>query len=152
MDIVWIATVVGGSGKYEYCFDVNRDGELYEEGEFSEYKEFFFTASKAGDYSVTLTVRDSDGKSAQFRSDVTEIKSKTQILMGDVNSDGKVTGSDARLTLRSAAGIETLEGDALLAADIDGNGKVTANDARMILRISAKIENPDAVNRTSAEN
>ena len=39
-----------------------------------------------------------------------------------------------------------------LAADIDGNGKVTANDARMILRISAKIENPDAVNRTSAEN
>ena len=152
MDIVWIATVVGGSGKYEYCFDVNRDGELYEEGEFSEYKEFFFTASKAGDYSVTLTVRDSDGKSAQFRSDVTKIKSKTQLLMGDVNSDGKVTGSDARLTLRSAAGIEKLEGDALLAADIDGNGKVTANDARMILRISAKIENPDAVNRTSAEN
>lgn len=149
MDIVWIATVVGGSGEYEYCFDVSKDGKLYEEGEFSEYKELFFTASESGNYSVTLTVRDSDGRSAQFRSDITEIKSKTQILIGDVNLDGKVTGSDARVTLRCAAGIEKLEGDALLAADIDGNGKVTANDARMILRISAKITRLDTTVKTT---
>lgn len=152
MDIIWIATVVGGSGKYEYCFDVNKDGNLYKEGEFSEYREFFFTASEAGEYSVTLTVKDSDGKTAQFRSDVTEIESKTEILIGDVNLDGKVTAADARITLRAAAGLEKLEGTAMLAADIDGSGKVNAADARIILRIAANIEKPNAVNRTAAEN
>lgn len=144
MDIIWIATVVGGSGEYEYRFDVNKDGEMYEEGEFSEYREFFFSAKETGEYSVTLTVRDSGGKIAQFISDAVEIESKTELLIGDVNLDGKVTIADARLTLRAAAGLEKLEGTSLLAADIDGNGKVNASDARMIMRIAANISRLDS--------
>ena len=140
-DIVWIASVVGGSGEYEYCFDVFKDGELYEEGSFTQYKEIFFTADEDGDYSVAVTVRDSDGREAQFKTEETvSIKSKTDILMGDVNFDGKITVSDARTTLRGASGLIRLSDEAKLAADINGDGKVTASDARKILRKAAHLE------------
>ncbi len=58
---------------------------------------------------------------------------------GDVNSDGKVTATDARLALRASALLDTLEGAALYSADVNGDGRVTANDARSILRYSARI-------------
>ena len=59
---------------------------------------------------------------------------------GDVDGSGKVNSSDARLTLRAAARLETLSGERFTAADVDGNGKVNATDARKILRAAAKIE------------
>ena len=58
---------------------------------------------------------------------------------GDVNSDGKVTATDARLALRASASLDTLEGAAFHAADVNGDGRVSANDARSILRYSARI-------------
>lgn len=63
-------------------------------------------------------------------------------MLGDVNEDGKVNSSDARLTLRIAAKIEKAEQDsaAFFAADVDGNGKITSADARTILRVAAKLE------------
>lgn len=58
---------------------------------------------------------------------------------GDVNSDGNINASDARIALRASAKMETLEGAAFQAADVNGDGRVTANDARSILRYAAKI-------------
>lgn len=63
-------------------------------------------------------------------------------LPGDVNGDGKVTASDARLALRRAVGLETYaEGSpAFLACDVNRDGKVTAADARKILRAAVGLE------------
>ena len=59
---------------------------------------------------------------------------------GDLDSNSQVNAADARLCLRAAAGLETLDGKAMNAADIDGDGEVTSADARKILRSASKIE------------
>lgn len=64
----------------------------------------------------------------------------TVIILGDVNKDGKVTASDARVALRSASKIEVVTGIVEYAADCDGKVKVTAADARLILRVGAKLQ------------
>ena len=61
-------------------------------------------------------------------------------LPGDVNGDGKVNSQDARLALRAAAKLETLDDASFAAADVNGDGKITSTDARTILRAAAKIE------------
>jgi len=62
------------------------------------------------------------------------------ILKGDVNGDGKVTASDARLALRISARLESADSRMISAGDINGDGKITAAEARRILRFSAKLE------------
>ena len=57
-----------------------------------------------------------------------------------MNFDSKVTAADARLALRAAAKIDTLQGDAFLAADVDFDEKIAAADARKILRVAAGLE------------
>ncbi len=72
---------------------------------------------------------------------MTSSSAKT-LRRGDVNSDGSITATDARMILRAAATLTTLTDEQKLVADVDGNGKVTAKDARMVLRVSAKLD-PD---------
>ena len=60
--------------------------------------------------------------------------------LGDVNGDGKINSSDARLALRAAAKIEKLTALQEKLADVSGDGKVKSGDARTILRIAAKLE------------
>lgn len=62
------------------------------------------------------------------------------VVMYDVNGDGKINASDARLALRVSARLEVLEGNSFTAADTDKDGKVTASDARRILRKAAKLD------------
>ncbi len=59
---------------------------------------------------------------------------------GDVNMDGKVNASDARLTLRTGASLEIISETQKLIGDMNNDGKITAADARTILRISARME------------
>lgn len=58
---------------------------------------------------------------------------------GDVNGDGKINTTDARVVLQYAAGI--IKEDALTvdAADTNGDGKVNTTDARRILQYAAGI-------------
>ena len=65
--------------------------------------------------------------------------------LGDVNNDGKITASDARLLLRTAARLDAETEDILTYGDIDSNGKITASDARTVLRIAAKLENVNCI-------
>lgn len=60
--------------------------------------------------------------------------------LGDVDGDDKISPADARLALRAAANLETLEGNAFAAADVDGDGKVTPSEARAILRVAANLD------------
>lgn len=60
---------------------------------------------------------------------------------GDVNGDGRVDSTDARLVLQAYAGKTTLDADAAAAGDVDGDGKVTSADARLILqKYAGKID------------
>ncbi len=66
--------------------------------------------------------------------------SGTQRLIGDINLDGKITASDARLLLRYTAKLENLDSETLKYSDANRDGKITASDARLILRVSAKLD------------
>lgn len=60
-------------------------------------------------------------------------------LLGDVNRDGKVNTTDARLVLQYAAGIIGEEDLDLSVGDVDRNDKVNTTDARRILQYAAGI-------------
>ncbi len=60
--------------------------------------------------------------------------------IGDVNDDGDVTATDARLALRASVKLESLSDTASKAADVNHDNSVTAADARIILRVSVKLE------------
>lgn len=63
------------------------------------------------------------------------------ILWGDVNSNGTVNSTDARLTLQYAVGKVTPIAIDLTAADVDQSGTVDSTDARLILQYTVrKIE------------
>ncbi|MBQ1552536.1 MAG: dockerin type I repeat-containing protein [Clostridia bacterium] len=68
--------------------------------------------------------------------------SRTVVIMGDADGDGSVTATDARLALRAAAKLDTLEGAAAKACDCDGSNTIDATDARSILRAAAKLDSP----------
>ena len=65
----------------------------------------------------------------------------TVILLGDLDSNGKVTAADARLILRISAKLDSPSDTVRLAADLDSNTKVTAKEARSALRFSARLQN-----------
>lgn len=62
------------------------------------------------------------------------------VMIGDIDIDGKITATDARLALRSAVGLEKLSEREIYIADVDKNGSVTSADARLILRASVGLE------------
>ena len=66
-----------------------------------------------------------------------------KILIGDVDRNGIITASDARLALRISARLHKPTAYESLAADINGNKTITAADARIILRIAARLESAD---------
>ena len=56
-------------------------------------------------------------------------------INGDIDRDGRVTASDARLALRASVGLWTpFIYEQFYAADINDDYKITAEDARCILR------------------
>lgn len=65
------------------------------------------------------------------------------ILPGDVDLDGVITASDARLALRASVGLEELDAIAFDCADYNKDGTVSADDARSILRKSVGLDEED---------
>lgn len=59
---------------------------------------------------------------------------------GDVDFDGAVTASDARLVLRTSVGLENLTPEALRRADLYDSAIITSANARTILRISVGLD------------
>ena len=64
----------------------------------------------------------------------------TIILLGDLDSNGKITAADARAILRISAKLDAPTETARLAGDLDSNGKITAKEARSVLRFSARLQ------------
>lgn len=59
---------------------------------------------------------------------------KAESKLGDINNDGKVDTTDARLALQHAVGKITLKADQLTAGDVNADSKVDTTDARLILQ------------------
>lgn len=61
-------------------------------------------------------------------------------FFGDIDNNGKITATDARLALRYSAQLINLADIAYHAADVDGKAGVNAADARLILRKAAQLD------------
>ena len=135
-----IYSSLGASGA-----DSSKDNEIYNvsnifpaTGLNANPKDPMFTAVEVlGDtlYLTTYTLK----SNRATKIDSVSIK-RGATLYGDVNFDGRVTASDARLILRAAAQLELLTKAQLQVADLNGDGKVTSSDARKTLRIAAGLE------------
>ncbi|MCD7828714.1 MAG: hypothetical protein LUG85_09315 [Clostridiales bacterium] len=68
------------------------------------------------------------------------ISEYTVIVPSDVDGNGKITAADARITLRTAAQLDTLDGVYVIAADFDADSAIKPSDARSILRVAAKLD------------
>ena len=55
-------------------------------------------------------------------------------IMGDVDGNGKVNSTDARVVLQAAVGKVELTEKQKVTADVNGDGKVDSTDARVILQ------------------
>lgn len=66
-----------------------------------------------------------------------------EYTLGDVDGSGQVSSADARLTLRAAVGLETLDARQTLAADVNGDGNIRSADARLILRVAVGLPSFD---------
>ncbi len=66
---------------------------------------------------------------------------------GDVDLDGKVTASDARLLLRRAVDLADPEftDDLIPWGDFDGDGNITASDARTALRMAVELDTAESL-------
>lgn len=65
------------------------------------------------------------------------------ILLGDVNRDGFITATDARVVLRYVSQLDRLSGEEdgrAAACDADLSGVLTVEDARLILSCAAALE------------
>ncbi|MBQ6019985.1 MAG: leucine-rich repeat protein, partial [Clostridia bacterium] len=72
--------------------------------------------------------------------DLVPIHPEPEYLLGDVNGDGKVNSTDARLVLRVSAKLETLDETQQKAADVNADTRINSSDARLILRVAAKLQ------------
>ena len=70
---------------------------------------------------------------------VTEGTEEPTILFGDMDLNGKVETTDARLILRISAGIEMVSDDLFLIADMNSDGVVSVEDAVLALKAVANI-------------
>lgn len=95
-------------------------------------------ATEQGQYALAAYFRFLEGKTSLYdMSDVT-INVVENILLGDVDMDGKINASDALLVLKHAAKIESVS-DRTTLADINKDEKIDAVDALEILKYAAKL-------------
>ena len=60
--------------------------------------------------------------------------------IADIDKDGAVTSADARLALRIAVRLDTVDDITKAAADVDGDDQITSADCRLILRMAVGLE------------
>lgn len=65
---------------------------------------------------------------------ITIAEAETPAMAGDVNQDGKVNLTDAKLVMQHYNGAKTLDSRQKANADVNGDGKVNLTDAKLIMK------------------
>ena len=68
------------------------------------------------------------------------VSASAAVELGDIDGDGKISVSDARLVLRYAVSLDTPTEEQKTAADVDNSGDVSVSDARLVLRVAVKLD------------
>ncbi len=131
------AVVSGGTGEYQYCFTIFRQGTIIHNGVFTSENCSSYVFENEGTYRIFCAVKDSGNMIVSAFSKDFQIIS---VVLGDVDGDGVVTAKDSRAVLRHSARIEFLEESSYAAADVNSDGVINAADARKVLRAAARIE------------
>ena len=137
----WTIKAEGGIGDLTFEYTVyNAIGKKMTSAKNSNGT-FTYKPTQAGEYTLWVTVKDSNGVSSARVSDpVSYIRSNSGSVTGDVDGDGRVTAADSRTILRVSASLESFKTKAAKTlADIDKDNKITAADARIALRLSANL-------------
>lgn len=127
----------GGTGDYQYCFTIFKEGSIIRNGTFTYESADSFTFNDEGVYRIFCAVKDSGNMIVSAFSDDIQVLSAKP---GDVDGDGVVTAKDSRAVLRHSAKVELLDSAVLVSADVNSDGNVNASDARKILRCAARLE------------
>ncbi len=80
------------------------------------------------------TQRDVDVAAETLKTIMESLTKAPAVTYGDVNNDGNIDSSDARIVLQAAVNKVTLTEEQILAADVDGNETIDSSDARAILQ------------------
>lgn len=131
------AVVSGGTGEYQYCFTIFRQGTIISNGVFTSENISSYVFDEEGSYRIFCAVKDSGNMIISAFSKDFRIVS---YIPGDVDGDGNITAKDSRAVLRHSAKIEYLDSAVFAAADVNSDGIVNAADARKILRCAARLE------------
>ncbi len=75
----------------------------------------------------------------------TEGTEEPTIILGDMNLNGKVETTDARLILRLASGLAEITEDFLVYGDMNADGVISVEDAVLALQKAIEIENSGVV-------
>jgi len=91
-------------------------------------------ALKVGTYNIYISTTDKALKKvASFK-----YGEKPDVVLGDVDGDGKIKTTDALLVLQHVSETITLEGNEFVAADVDKDGVIKTTDALLILQYVAE--------------
>ncbi|MFA6520716.1 MAG: peptidoglycan-binding protein [Candidatus Paceibacterota bacterium] len=96
------------------------------------------TYLKSGTYVVVVYVNDCYGGSDSRKFFVTVAEgtgtSPVEIILGDVNADGRVTCADNQMILDAVSGRITLTADQKTRADMNKSGRITTYDSSLLLQ------------------
>ena len=115
----------------------------------SSFSSGIYTDSKYKLFNGSIEVTDMSAKVGTgmvlrvYDDDDKLISERTLAVKGDADGDGKVTTTDARLTLRKAAKLDSFTAEQTVATDLDGVEGISTTDARILLRVAAKLDSLD---------
>lgn len=80
-----------------------------------------------------------------FAEETTEGTEESAILLGDMNLNGKVETTDARLILRLSAGLSEITEEYLLYGDMNSDGVLSLEDAVLALKKAIEVQSSGVV-------
>ena len=124
-----------------WAADPDADPDMVVNGENFEFAQFTITANTSAYFIVTGELCFGDTVVP-----VNQTIGNPPAKPGDVDNDGEITTSDARLALRASVELESFHPStsAFRSADFDDDGTITSADARKILRASVMLSTDDS--------
>ncbi len=121
------------AGETEACYSTTLDGDALT---------YEFFGIENGEYTMRVSKNNHVAREYEVVVGTEDINVDVELnLIGDVNSDGKITLIDYTQVLRHVKKTSALDGYTFECADVNGDGKITITDYTRILKHVKKTEN-----------